>query len=179
MHANFRAINSELLLDLFCFLNIDSSWLSQEQTELKLQGDLKTNAPNKNSVPVLSAACSAPCSPPLSHHLPLMVQHLLTAAPALPWPGLSWSHCCMGCDYGEGEMEGEPWVFGGRCLLHKTETPGSALKQKQRAWPGAVTSTWKLDASLFFISKILLSLGCCVLCSAVLGSGTLNGCLHL
>lgn len=54
---------SELLLHWVCFLNVHSIWLNQEQTKLKLQGDLKTNVPNKKSVPVLLAACSAPCSP--------------------------------------------------------------------------------------------------------------------
>lgn len=63
MYANFRAIDSELLLCFVHFLNVHSGWLNQEQTELKLQGDMKTKVPNEKSVPVLLAACSAPCSP--------------------------------------------------------------------------------------------------------------------
>lgn len=53
---------------------------------------------------LLSYLLSLPCL------IPLVVQHLQPAAAALPLPGLSWSHCCMGCGCAEGETGGEFWV---------------------------------------------------------------------
>lgn len=139
IYANFRAVNSEWLLYLVCFLEVHNNWLSPEETELKLQGGLKTNVPNEKSVPVPLAACSAPCSCPVPSS-PTRGAAPADCCPAVHVPGLPWSHCCMGCDCAEGEAEGEEssgclftpaWVFGGRCLLQETNTPGSVLKWKQ------------------------------------------------
>lgn len=149
MPANFRAINSDLLLGLICFLNIHSmpaGWIKN-----KLKWSYRVTWKSKKKAGKFSSCAICNLLRSLLSRFLLTISHLLTAvamvltiASAICYPSsvfsraVSVSQLTQGCGDAREETEGEFWLAPhhssgawARCLLQENGAPGPVLKCAQ------------------------------------------------